>query len=50
MTYKAIHVGEGPIRYFLDPNDHGPLLQIADVMLHANQDSMACMIRKLCMN
>ncbi|GAC1358255.1 MAG: hypothetical protein NVS2B12_29660 [Ktedonobacteraceae bacterium] len=38
MTYKAVHVGDDPIHYFLDPNEHGPQLQIADVVLRANRD------------
>ncbi len=38
MTYKAIRVGDDPIRYFLDSSDSGNLLQVADVMLRANKD------------
>lgn len=38
MAYRAIHVGDDPIHYFLDPNDKGPLLRISDVVLRANRD------------
>jgi len=38
MAYKAIHIGDDPIHYFLDPSEDGPFLQIADVVLRANQD------------
>ncbi len=36
--YKAVRVGEDPIRYFLGVNDSGNPLQIADVLLRENKD------------
>ncbi len=38
MAYKAIYVGDDPVHYFLDQNEDGPLLQVADVVLRANRD------------
>lgn len=38
MTYKAIYIGNDPIRYFLDSSDSKNSLQVADVMLRANRD------------
>ncbi len=38
MTYKAVHVGNDPIRYFLDSSNSRPLLQISDVVLRENKD------------
>ena len=38
MAYKAIHVSDDPLTYFLQANDEGPFLRVADVVLRANQD------------
>lgn len=38
MAYKAIHVSDDPLTYFLQANDEGPYMRVADVVLRANQD------------
>ena len=38
MAYRAIHVSDDPLNYFLQTNDEGPFLRVADVVLRANQD------------
>ncbi len=38
MAYRAIHVSDNPLTYFLQKNDEGPYLRVADVVLRANQD------------
>ena len=38
MTYKAVHVGDDPLQYFLDSSEAENTLQVADVMLRANKD------------
>ena len=48
MAYRAIHVSDEPLNYFLQPNDEGPYMRVADVVLRANQDPkevFATMIR-----
>lgn len=37
MAYRATHIEQDPINYFLDSRD-GPFLRIADVMLRQNKD------------
>jgi len=38
MAYRAIHVSNDPLGYFLQTNDEGPFLRVSDVVLRANQD------------
>ncbi|GAC1426384.1 MAG: hypothetical protein PVS3B3_37270 [Ktedonobacteraceae bacterium] len=38
MAYRAIHVSDDPLNYFLQTNDQGPYMRVADVVLRANQD------------
>lgn len=38
MAYRAIHVSNDPLNYFLQTNDEGPFLRVSDVVLRANQD------------
>ncbi|GAC1649626.1 MAG: hypothetical protein NVS4B12_18840 [Ktedonobacteraceae bacterium] len=38
MAYRAIHLSNDPLNYFLQTNDEGPHLRVADVVLRANQD------------
>lgn len=38
MMYKAVLVGDDPIRYFLDSSNNGNPLQISDVLLRENKD------------
>lgn len=38
MAYRAIHVSNDPLNYFLQTNDEGSYLRVADVVLRANQD------------
>ena len=38
MAYRAIHVSNDPLNYFLQMNDEGPFLRVGDVVLRANQD------------
>ncbi len=38
MGYRAIHIDGDPLNYFLQTNDEGPFLRVADVVLRANQD------------
>ncbi len=48
MAYQAIHVSNEPLNYFLQTNDEGPYMRVADVVLRANQDPkevFATMIR-----
>ncbi len=36
MAYRAIHLSNDPIAYFLQQNDEGPHLRVSDVVLRAN--------------
>jgi hypothetical protein len=36
MAYRAIHLSNDPIAYFLQQSDEGPHLRVADVVLRAN--------------
>ena len=36
MTYRATHLSNDPIAYFLQQSDEGPHLRVADVVLRAN--------------
>ena len=36
MTYRATHLSNDPINYFLQQSDEGPHLRVADVVLRAN--------------
>ena len=38
MAYKAIHVSNDPLNYFLQTNDEGPYMRVADVVLRVNLD------------
>ncbi|GAC1353999.1 MAG: hypothetical protein NVS4B11_30070 [Ktedonobacteraceae bacterium] len=38
MAYRAIHVSNDPLNYFLQTSDEGPYMRVADVVLRANQD------------
>lgn len=38
MAYQAIYVSNDPLNYFLQTNDEGPHMRVADVVLRANQD------------
>src|SRR5579863_4589925 len=36
MAYRAIHLSNDPIAYFLQQSDEGPHLRVSDVVLRAN--------------
>ena len=36
MAYRAIHLSNDPIAYFLQQNDEGPHLRVSDIVLRAN--------------
>ena len=38
MAYRAIHIDTNPLNYFLQSNDEGPFLRVADVVLRENKD------------
>lgn len=38
MAYCAIHVSNDPLDYFLQTNDEGPYMRVADVVLRENKD------------
>lgn len=38
MAYRATHVGDNPLKYFMQNNDEGPYLRVADVVLRENKN------------
>lgn len=38
MAYRATHIDQDPLNYFLQSNDEGPFLRVADVVLRENKD------------
>ncbi len=38
MAYRAIHVSNDPLTYFLQTSDEGPYMRVADVVLRVNKD------------